>query len=181
MPYTYQTFGQLCTSLAVRLGDVNSIYWRNSSYGDELSVYVWEALRTWQAYTGLRRERCSFNLDWDTWYDLTDPTSTGAAPQNPAAFLGPTVTDSLLVQSIQYHLIENANTKVTGTSWVGSEMFTLQSVTDALQRSLNQFIQDTGCKISNFQQPGPTPTSDLVNLPQNVIDVRRVAWGNTTP
>ena len=107
---------------------------------------------------------------------LLQQASTEDQSQNPAAFIGPVVTDSLLVQSIQYHLLENATQQVDGTTWVGTEMFTLASVTAAMQRALNQFLQDTGCQISPFQQPGPTPPNDLVNLPQTVIDVRRAAW-----
>ena len=55
MSYAQITFGALCSALATRLGDPSSIYWRNSQYGDEISVYLWEALRTWQAYSAFSR------------------------------------------------------------------------------------------------------------------------------
>jgi len=182
LSYSHTTFGSLCQALANRLGDPASIYWRNAAYGDELSVYIFEALRTWQAYTAFARGRCTFNLlPGNTWYDISDSGSTGSGPQNPAALLGPTVTDSLVVQSIQYHLIENADQQVNGKTWVGTEMFTLADVTAALQRALNQFIQDTGCKISTLSLIGPTPSDDLVLVPDTIIDIRRVGWIETLP
>lgn len=58
-------------------------------------------------------------------------------------------------------------------------MWTLPIVTAALQRALNQFIQDTGCKITDLTFPGPTPSNDLVTLPDTVIDIRRGAWIDT--
>ena len=177
MSYTHTTFGSLCQALCDRLGDPSGIQWRNASYGDEISLYVIEALRSWQAFTGFARQRCTFNLDLGfSWYDITDSTSTGTGAQNPPAILGPTVTDSLLTQYIQYHLIENADQKVNGTSWVGTDMFTLADVTGALQRALNQFLEDTGCKITELVLPGPIPNDDVVTLPDDVIDIRRAAW-----
>ncbi len=172
--YSQITSLQFRQALAARLDDPTNVYWLDA----ELRVYEFETLRTWQALTGYWRNRAVWTATaLEPFYDLTNTASTGAAASNPAAFVGPTVTDQQIVQNIQYSLIENNGQVVAGNAWVGTEMFTLADVTQAMQRRLNQFLVDTGCMVFHSQLPTPAPPgSGRILLPENIIDVRRLGF-----
>lgn len=135
----------------------------------ELNSYVVAALRTWQALTASYRVRGEFaSTATQVFYDL------GAVlPEQ----YGYTVTDTQLVNQIQYQLLEPL-----GVPWVGSKQFTLAQVTGALTKRRDQFLRDTGMAVTYLPGPYvPAPPDGRIQLPGEVIAVRRVVWKDLTP
>ncbi len=165
MAYTAQTFLQTKVQLAERLSDTGMVHWTDT----ELGIYVKEALRTFGLLSGFWRERGTVNTTSGTsFYDLTTLLS--------GSLLTYTVTDHDIIQEIQYMLLEDASDQ---TTWPGTNQFTYEDVTGAVQRRLNQFLSDTGIIQSRITQVA-TLTSRQ-QLPDTVIDVRRVANQGVTP
>jgi hypothetical protein len=121
MAYTHVSFSDLKSALAQRLGDVGKVYWTDT----EIGLYIIEALRTWSMLTGYWTDLGTLNTAAGTaFYDISTLTNSSAE-----SLLSYAVTDSDILTNIQYHLIEPA----TGTSWTGSEQFTLAGVTQELR------------------------------------------------
>jgi hypothetical protein len=157
--------------LAARLGDPGMVFWLES----ELSLYLTEALRTWSAYATYWRNRGTFNtVANQPFYDLT-----GASPQM-AALLAYTVTDQQLITEMCYQLMEPPPVVWAG-GWVGSEMFTLDDLTQAIQRRRDQFLSETGSVLTRSVINAPSTPVGRVPLSGAVIDVRRVAWMDSGP
>lgn len=174
--YSYITFAQLKTQLLARLDDAGAVYWLNAGTYNEASMLLIEALRTWQAYSAYWRDRGHVNgitpsqVFWDLPSTLLDASSS--------LMLQYTVTDQDLVAMIQYHLIE----PVTGSSWTGSDQFTLADLTNALQNRRNQLLEDTGLVATHSTiNLTVSPPSGRVPLSDSIIDVRRVAWRAVAP
>lgn len=160
MAYANITFAQAKAQLAQLLQDAANVFWTD----EELGVYIVEALRAWGAFSFYWKETGVFNsTDGQAFYDL--PT---AVP----LLRGYTVTDTELVRAIQFSLLEPA----TGTSWTGTDMFSLSDVTNALERRRNQFLVETGCRVDNFQSNVAPVQVGRTVLADDVIDIRRVAW-----
>jgi hypothetical protein len=140
----------------------------------EVTIYVQEALRSWNAYTGFWRDAFTFDIDTvanngSNWYDLTQQSNT----------LRPySVTDQYLVNEIEYQLLE-PQTSMTPSSgspavWAGSNQFALQDVLDALTRRQNEVLTQTGCTITQSLVAAAIARRTL--LPDTTLDIRRVAW-----
>jgi hypothetical protein len=130
----------------------------------ELDLYLTEALRTFGLLCGYWKQRATLNTSAAaSFYDLT--------VECPAAF-GQTVLDQDLVTQIEYHLLETPSP----TAWAGTEMFTLDDITQAIQRRRNQFLLETGCVLTHSSVSSLPPPVSRFPLADNVIDVRRLAW-----
>lgn len=163
MPYTHTTLASAKTQLAALLNDPSKVHWKDA----ELGVYIQEAMRTWGALTAYWRVRGTFATTAGTaFYDL--------ATSLPA-LLGYAVTDTAIVQAIEYHLLETAT-----VPWTGTDHFNLTEVTAALQRRRNQFLFDSGVVLTRTVMNVPPPPIGRVVLPDNVIDVRRAVWQPVT-
>jgi len=175
--YQYVTLQQAAVDLAARLFDNNPIpgpmqLWPFA----ELQAYLTEALREWNAVTSFWREEMSFPLlgnqapgipTW--WYDLTQQPST-ARPF--------TVSDSTLIQIIEYSLLEPL-TAAYPLVWTGSNQFNLGVILGALQRRRDETLSATGCTLTRTVIPASfVPRQPLAD---NVIDIRRVAWLPDSP
>lgn len=163
MPYSFLTWGQLKQQLAQRLSmDLSAdSYWTNTECGLILS----EALRTYGCITQFWKERGVFSAVAATaFYDLT--------VQLPA-LLGQTLTDRAMIQQLQFALMEDTSDQ---TAWVGTEMFSLDDLTGALQRRRNQLLVETGIMLTNSQVDVPSAPIGRVPLDQSVIDVRWASW-----
>lgn len=176
--YAYITFAQLVTQLLARLDDYGGIYWTTSGAYSEAKIYLIEALRTWQAFSGYWRDRGHINgvTPGVVYIDLPSQLlSTNNVPD----ILNYNVKDQDLVAMIQYHLIEPA----TGNSWTGSDQFTLADVTNALQNRRNQLLEDTGlvAKNSIVNLIVSPPSGRVILTDDSIIDVRRVAWRAVAP
>lgn len=136
----------------------------------ELTLYIQEALRVWNALTSFWRAEFAFNLRKNiNWYDLTKIGGTLRAN---------TVTDQYLTNVIEYHLLEPqtslAPTPAAPATWTGSNQFRLSDIYGALTRRGNEVLTKTGCTISQA-----FVTANLVRrtvLPDTTLDIRRVGW-----
>lgn len=88
-----------------------------------------------------------------------------------------TVTDTELIKLIQYHLMEPA----AGTSWTGTEQFSYNIVLDSINRRCNKLLVETGCTLQVDTINSGSPPVSRIQLDDNIIDVRRVAWKDTAP
>lgn len=150
VPYQHTTWGQLKAAFALRLTDPTNIYWTDG----ELGLYLAEALRTWNVMTGFWRDTATLNtVVSQPFYDLTT-----LVDGDGVSILSYTVKDQDLVTYIQYHFLEPA----TGSSWTGSEQFTITDLSNALRKRRDQILADTGCVV--------TRTTGIV-LPANVASL----------
>jgi hypothetical protein len=148
-------------ALALRLYDPLSQFWSQA----ELTLYVQEAIREWNAFTGYWRGDFTFpSRPGVVWYDLTDTTDL------PATLRPLTVTDQQLFTEIEYHLLEPP---VGAGPWTGSTQFSVQSILQAVQRRRDEALGVTGCFISRGTVPAiPGRTT----IPQAIIDLRRLVY-----
>lgn len=164
MAYTYLTYAQIRTEIANSLGDSGKVFWTDA----EIKLYVLEALRTWQALTSYWRDRGVFNtVNAQAFYDIPSLVDKAGVK-----ILGYTLTDQDLVSIIQAHLLE----PISPTAWTGTEMFTLNDLTTAIERRRCQFLVETGCVITRSTQASGAPPVNQVAFDENIIDVRRVAF-----
>ncbi len=160
MGYSFVSLTQAEADLADRLYDTGMQFWT----APELGAYLQEALRTWNALTGIQRGDFLFSLiagQW--WYDLT-------AQANSIRPL--TVTDNSIMTQIEYHLLEPLTSNYP-LAWTGSKQFNVNDLLSAIQRRRDETLSITSCQISESQIPVPV---GRVVLSDSVIDVRRVAW-----
>jgi hypothetical protein len=162
--YTHTTWAQLKTALSLRLSDPNKVYWTDG----ELGLYLVEALRTWAVLTAYWRDTGVINSTASTpFYNLTSLLNADGL-----ALLSNTTKDQDLVTRIQYHLLEPA----TGSSWTGSEQFTLADVTNSIQKRRDQLLADTGCVVTRTSGIALAPGTTRVFLSDSVIAIRRLAF-----
>jgi hypothetical protein len=166
MPFTYQTFAQVKTALALRLANPGKVFWTDT----ELGLYVIEALRTWQAFTAYWIDEYEF---------IYAGTSTGTdwlnASQLPGTPRPYTQLNTDLYSMILYHLLE-PQIAPDGITWLGTSQFSFDDLTGALERRQNEILALTG---SNLVRPVPivlTPNTRHIVLPDNFLDVRRVKY-----
>jgi len=176
--YTHTTRAQFEAIMALRLAETASQPFVRFG-ADEIDVALIEALRTFSALTGL----------WQDTETALVPAGTAFAdlPTLFPALRGYTVLDQELVGSIQYSLLEPKSPTV----WTGSAQFSMPVVVQALQRRRDQFLLETGCRITRHQPIPAAPgvidpaAGGQVPLDQQIIDIRRAAWttldGKTVP
>lgn len=166
MPYTQPNLAQAQLDLASRLNDPGFVHWVQ----DECTVYIREAIRTWQAWTSHFRDQASFGTTLgEPFYHL---------PTVIPSLRGYTVTNWELITALQYSLIEPA---APGGTWTGTDQFTLDQLSIAVQRRRDQFLRETGSvltrSVTNYAAP---PTNGRLALSEAVVNVRRAAWRTTT-
>ena len=165
MAFTAPTLTQAQATLASRLNDPGNVH----VVVAELTAYLREALRTWNAWTQHWRAQGSFaTVQGQTFYDL---------PTVLPALRGQTVTTWELVADLQYALLEPA---AAGGTWTGTAQFTLAQLSEAIQRRRDQFLRDTGAiltpTVTTYASP---PASGRIALDEGVLVVRRAAWKPT--
>ena len=161
MAYAWQTLAGAQSDLAARLYDAGQQWWGP----DDLTIRIVEALRTWNALTSFWRSDMSLTVSLTTvWYDIT-AASGSVRPM--------TVTDNDLLQSIEYSLVEPP-TAAYPLVWTGTDQFGIDELLGAIQRRRDETLSTTGCTIT--RQIVTAPLGGRISLPDNVIDIRRVAW-----
>ena len=161
------TIDSLVAALTARLGVPSNPYW----VLPELTAYVIEALRTWNAFTKHWTVRRTLETVPGTlFYDLSEPQGPSNQPLIPY-----TVRDIDVVPTMEYHLLEPANTAV----WTGTEMFTLADLTDSLQRRRDQFLLETGAVLSQYTLAVNASSAGRFTVPDALIDVRRAVFQDT--
>lgn len=159
MPYSYTTLSQAKTFLASRLYDPTMTFWTDA----ELTAYITEGLRTWNAYAAFWRAEFILTLSSAIWYDITDAS---IAPNTLRPF---TVTDAELYNIIEYHLLEPA----TGPIWTGSLQFNAADMMQAVQRRRDELLSNTTCTVRRALVPA---VPGRTFLDDKTIDIRRIAW-----
>jgi hypothetical protein len=155
LPYGYITLAAARQQLAARL--YNSTFWSNI----ELNLYIAEALSTWNALTSYWRADFLFQSQPGvTWYDLTDPV---AMPNTLRPY---TTTDQQLYQLLLLHLLEPTTGPV-------SLQFTTDDLYSAIQRRRDELLSLTSCTQTRSTVGA---VAGRITLPDNVIDVRRMAY-----
>jgi hypothetical protein len=154
----------MVTQLANGLGDPGKVFWLDA----ELKLYIKESLRTWNSMAMYYKAQSSFNtVNGTAFYDLTTELSTD---------LGFTLQDRDIITDIEYSLLEPP----TPTSWTGTEMFTLQQLTDAIQNRRNQFLLETGLIVTRTTQAITgsvlSPASRISLTSDLIMTIRRLAW-----
>ena len=156
--YSYALVSDAVAALSSRLYDPNGRFWT----GTEQVAYITEALRTWNALSQFWRSEMVFSPQLNTsWYDLR--TVAGS-------IIPYTVTKYSLISQIEYHLLEPA----TPAAWTGSNQFALQDIVNALQRRQDETLGVTACTLGESLVGAAVGIRTI--LPDNVIDLRRVAW-----
>ena len=165
--YSYETWAQLKIQLANRLHDPSKVYWTD----DELGVLLTEALRTFSFLTWHWRNQDSFNTALGTsLYDITSEMPT---------YLQRIVTDRNLINSIQYHFQEAITTNWPG-GWTGTDMFTMDDLSHALQKRRNKFLAETGVLVTRTVEPTGVPVGGRIFTEDTIIDIRRLARLNSS-
>jgi hypothetical protein len=162
MPYQTTSLTRAVADVAARLADPGFVRFSEA----EVTSYVVEALRTWNAFTGHFRDQGAFETQaGEPFYDL----STMLPIQ-----CGYSVTAVNLVQQIQAHLLEPV-----GATWTGSDQFTMADVLSALERRRDQFLLETGLALYRIRYPIAPPPDGRITLDETIISVRRAAWHRT--
>lgn len=175
----YATWGQMQSTLALRLNDTSQVHWTKA----EVQLYLAEAMRLWnvvtqqwpQDWTVSYTQPSTPNLPvWQSLANSLNPY-VGANPSNPRY---QTLTDSYIYTLAQYHLLEPPTGNGT---WTGTTQFSLQDFVNAFQRRRDQVLQLTACNVGPFSSTlSLTPGTNRVQLPdsstQTVLDVRRMRF-----
>lgn len=165
MPFTTPDLATARSDLASRLNDPSMIRW----VAAELTIYIQEALRTWNVWTAHYRDQGSFGTVLNQpFYNLQTELP---------ALRGHTVTNWDLVTSLQYSLLEPA---APGGTWTGTDQFTLAQLSSAIQRRRDQFLRETGAVLTRAEIPyAAPPTTGRLALDEAIAHVRRAAWRTT--
>lgn len=161
--YTQTSFLSSITTLSVRLQDPSFQYWSST----ELGLYIQDSLRTWQALTTFYRQRAvSVSSPSTPFYDLSTIL--------PQPVFGYNLTDRDLISLILYQLLEPQLTG--GFAYQGTDQFSLAQITQAIERRINRFMSATGCVVTRSIHTISAPPISRVDLPNNLIDIRRLGW-----
>lgn len=166
--FDYITRAQARAAIRQRLQDAgDEHFWTD----DELNDLINEALRAWNCAALYHRAKGQFSTTPGTaFYDISDVLSDGSE-----LILERTLTVQQITKSIIYALMENAGEEVDGSTWVGTESFSLDDVQQAVVRRVNRFLEDTG-QIVTQSQVAVAPGNGIVDIPTEWIDVRRASW-----
>ena len=162
MAYQTTTLSEALVLLGNRLMDPSGVRWTDP----EKTIYLQEALRSWNALTGFYRGRGGFTtVSGQAFYDL---------PTVLSSLRGYTFTDQRAIQEICYHLMEPIP---TGSTWNGTSQFTLVQVVEAVQEARDKFLYQTGAVITpSTIGVNPVPSNGRIDLSENIANVRRVSW-----
>jgi len=146
--------------LSSRLEDPTNVHWTAA----ELTRYIREALRTWNALTAMYKAQGTFNCRiGQPFYDL---------PREIPTLRAYTVTDAYLIADLQYALMEPP----TPTAWSGTIQFTLSDVIRALQQARDRFLFESGMVVTRMSVPVTPPVNGRVILDRQILTLRRVAF-----
>lgn len=149
--------------LAARLSDPNMVRWVQA----ELTSYLTEALRTWQALTGSTRGSATFTAtNAVTFYDI---------PTVMKSVRGYHVLATQLLTDLEYALLEPPTTN--WATWAGTPQFTLADLTTAVQQRRDRFLAETGAVLIHSLLPlAPPPPSGRFPLADGTLAINRLSW-----
>ncbi len=160
--YTDFTLQDAWAALGQRLYDPTHVRWSTP----ELTIYVQQALRTFNALTNHFRAEGSFeSASPEAFYDL---------PTVLPALRGQMFTVQQAVNQICYQLIEPVP---IGGLWQGTAQFSLQDLITALDQSRDLFLMETGIvQTRSLLLVDPAPADGIVELSETIQNLRRLAW-----
>lgn len=165
--FSHTTLLALLIQLAARLGDEGMVFWSKA----ELTAIVQEVLRTWNTAALYNRDRATFQTTANqVFYDL----SANSRDANSSLLLARTATDRELATDIEYALLEPPTTDWT-VGWTGSDQFSMDDLTRALERRRDEWLRTTG-QITSTSQQTVSSGNGRVPLSDTIIDIRRAAW-----
>jgi hypothetical protein len=158
--FQWVTFLQARQALAARLADPNNVYWTDA----ENKLYIYEALRTFNALTEIWNEPFAFTAtNAGTWYDTSQMNGSPRLR---------TVVDTDLYTIMEYHLLEPP----TGATWTGTSQFSFSDLQGALQRRRDEIIQYAGCNLQNLPFLAAAPQIRSLVFPDSTLEPRRVRF-----
>ncbi len=164
--YPPVTLAGLIYALSLRLNF--SSFWTRA----ELRAYVLESLICFQAMSRYYRKRVVVTTHLDSlgnsqfFYDLMTEV-----PE-----LASTFTDAGILSFMEFHLLEPQCGVPATPAWTASDQFPQDAYTDAIRKRRDRFLLDTAAVIEHHSAVGVVSGSARVELPNSIIDVRRVDW-----
>jgi hypothetical protein len=160
--YTFSTLSQAQAVLAARLYDPTYQQWTAA----ELTGYIQESLRNWNALATVWRAPMTFSLTQGVqWYQLRTQSGT---------IIPYTVSQISIIEQIENHLLE-PNTSSYPLSWSGSAQFGIQDLLSACQAKQDEILGVTGCTLTE-SLVSASVSSVKTLLPDTTLTIRRVAW-----
>ena len=143
--YQWVTLSNAVAALAGRLADPTNVFWSQP----ELTLYIQEALSTWNALT----EQWNADFVWtpdssQVWYNVDQ------LPNSPRVR---TLTDVDLFTSIKYMLLEPPS----GGTWAGTSQFSISDLSGALQRRRDEMIRRPAVISPSSPQSIPRPITRI--------------------
>lgn len=169
MAYSQYTLASLTTQLGILLDDQSSLYWSVL----EKHYAIWEALRTWGAYTSYWRDRGTLS------YSPGTPPTPTTSPYIDLALALPnlrsrTWTLDQLTQEIQFACLEAAS-GIAGTGMSGQ--ISITSILQSIQRARNRFVIDAHIPFTLDTALAPvSPPNGLVEFPNTSVYVHNAVW-----
>lgn len=162
--YTAFTLADALADMGSRLYDPDHIRWSEP----ELTIYIQQAIRTFNALTNHFRDSASFStVNKQAFYELADVTTLRE----------PTLTVADAVNQICYQLLEPVP---VGNLWAGTAQYGLDDILGALQQARDTFLLETGVIVTHRELAVPvSPVGGKVDLPESVINLRRMAWATS--
>jgi hypothetical protein len=137
----------------------------------ELDRYLRESISAWGSASWFYRDSATYTAPINVAFN-------DLPLQNPT-MLGITRLDTDLAKDILDSLMEPQ--QGNWAAWGGTEQFSTSVIQQAIQKSRDEFLLETGMILKatdNFALP--PPPIGRVPLPDDVIDIRRVAWKDTS-
>lgn len=154
------SFAQAIIELQTRLGDQFGVHWTLN----EIAEYLKESLHVYNALTMAYKGRDAFVADPDVpFYEL---------PAEIPALRSYNILDSDEIRLLQYHIMEPPTPGI----WTGTPQFSLEDLTQTLQRRLDLYKFATGQVITNEIVTVTPDAVGRVVMPLTITDLRRVAW-----
>jgi hypothetical protein len=156
--YGWLTYATARQQLALRLADSGNVFWADAENG----LYIQKALRMHNALTYTWKTDFSYTSS-SLWNSLA--TLTGSPRLR-------TLTDANSYTNLEYMLLEPPS----GGTWTGTSQFSLNDLSQALQRRRDEILQVSNCNQTLMAGIALAPNTRRTTLPDTVIDVARVRY-----
>lgn len=170
MPYASTSLADILLRLQDRL-DSKGIFFTNdqTTAYPEIQLYLKEAIRFWNCLATKYRERFTFTTNaGQAFYNLHSPLNN----LNPSNLVAQTVTTQDLIAEMQFHLMEPLSPDV----WIGTDMFTMDQLVNALQKRRDQFLVETGVEQEFDNGAFTVLGGGRFEFPEGVMDIQRLEW-----
>ena len=179
MAYLAPTLATAQSLLAGRLADPGMVHFQPA----ELTRYLRESMRTWQALTASTKVSAVFATTlpaFDPAY--FDPAYFGALiqtfydlPTMVPSVRAYTVLVTDLLTDLEYALVEPPT--ANWNAWTGTAQFALSDLVTAVQQRRDRFLSETRAVVTYEALPvGPSPPAGRFVVDPTILAVQRLAW-----